>query len=99
MSATTQAAQKRGGGLVSVPLDSGIRALDDLTPEKIFEKQWALALLNRVLARLREEFAAAGKSQQFERLHGYLTGDDSGIWYRELGRELGMSEGAVKVTI
>ncbi|MGH9660417.1 MAG: RNA polymerase sigma factor [Bryobacteraceae bacterium] len=93
------AAQKRGGGVIASPLDSGVEPHDDRTPEKLFEKQWALAVLDRVQARLREEFAQAGKRELFDRLRAYLTGDDIGMPYRELGRELGLSEGAVKVTI
>ena len=70
-----------------------------MTPERIFEKHWALGLLNRVLDRLRKESAETGKSKQFDRLRGCLTGDDNRIGYRELAVELGMSEGAVKVAV
>ena len=85
-------AQKRGGGVSPVPLDSAIQPPDNLTPERIFEKQWALALLNRALERVRP-------GNHFERLRGYLTGDDDGVRYAQLGLELGMSEGAVKVAV
>jgi RNA polymerase sigma-70 factor (ECF subfamily) len=99
-------AQKRGGGLAPVSLEnirSGetryrLEPRDHLTPERIFEKQWALALLDRAMARLREEFAQAGKSAQFEALRGYLSGG-SEIRYGELAARLGMSEGAVKVAV
>ena len=89
-------AQKRGGGLPELPLDA---ARDDLTPDKVFEKQWALGLLQRVLALLREESVRAGKGDQFDRLKGYLTGDGEGVRYRQLAQELGLSEGAVKVAV
>jgi RNA polymerase sigma-70 factor (ECF subfamily) len=101
-------AQKRGGGLAPVPLsvalDTGERRYrleprDEMTPERIFEKHWALGLVNRVLDRLREESASSGKGPPFDRLRGCLTGDDNRIGYRELGSELGMSEGAVKVAV
>jgi RNA polymerase sigma-70 factor (ECF subfamily) len=105
-------AQKRGGGLAPVPLsvalhtgerrynlEPSVEPRDEMTPEKIFEKQWALGLLNRVLERLREESAASGKREQFDHLRGCLTGDDDRIGYRELAGKLGMSEGAVKVAV
>jgi RNA polymerase sigma-70 factor (ECF subfamily) len=87
-------AQKRGGGREQVPLDSDVQPRDEWTPERIFEKQWALAVLNRALERVQED---AG--EHFERLRGYLTGDDDAVRYAELAHELGMSEGAVKVGI
>jgi RNA polymerase sigma factor (sigma-70 family) len=103
-------ALKRGGGVSPVRLDlamdSGehryrMEPRDDLTPEKIFEKQWALALVSQVIARLREEFERTGKSVQFNRLQGCLTGDDNDrcIRYRKLAQELDMTEGALKVAI
>ena len=87
-------AQKRGGGLEPLPLDSGIQPRDNLTPERIFEKQWALAVLDRALQRVQN----AG-IEHFERLRGYLTGEDDGVRYAQIGRELGMTEGAVKVAV
>jgi RNA polymerase sigma factor (sigma-70 family) len=101
-------AQKRGGGLAPVPLSVALHTgehryslepRDEMTPERIFEKQWALDLLNRVLDHLREESAASGKSEQFDRLRGCLTGDDNRIGYGELAGQLDMSEGAVKVAV
>jgi len=101
-------AQKRGGGLAPIPLTVALHTgehryslepRDPVTPERIFERQWALGLLNRVLDRLRDESAAAGKGEQFDRLRACLTGDDDGIRYRELAMGLGMSEGAVKVAV
>jgi RNA polymerase sigma factor (sigma-70 family) len=96
-------AQKRGGGMAPLPLD--FRAGDaryDLepshawTPERLFERQWALALLEQVLIALRAEFVADGKETLFERLKGSLTGETA-IAYAELAGVLDMSEGAVKV--
>ena len=70
-----QAAQKRGGHRPTLSLDfhSGenryrqIEPADNLTPERLYEKRWALTLLDLVLSRLREEFRAAGKLDLFER--------------------------------
>jgi RNA polymerase sigma-70 factor (ECF subfamily) len=97
------AAQKRGGGRPVISLDSldaearyRLEPAQGLTPEKMFEKQWALSLLELVLSRLHAEMAAAGKSVLFEALKDTLTGVRP-ITYAAIGAELGMSEGAVKV--
>jgi RNA polymerase sigma factor (sigma-70 family) len=92
-------AQKRGGGQDAVPMESGLHPSDNLTPEKAFEKQWALDVLARVMERLRQEFVQAGNIQQFDGLRSHLTGDDDAIRYRDLARELDMTEGAVKVAV
>jgi RNA polymerase sigma factor (sigma-70 family) len=92
-------AQKRGGGQAPVPIDSALSPSDNLTPERAFERQWALGVLARVQERLREESAQAGKSQHFDKLRGHLTGDDDAVRYRDLAREMAMTEGAVKVAV
>ncbi|MEW6360435.1 MAG: sigma-70 family RNA polymerase sigma factor [Planctomycetota bacterium] len=99
-------AQKRGGGRAPIPLDfdaaEGRYALEpthDLTAERIFERRWALTLLEQVLARLRQDFAEAGKEGLFNRLKEFLAADKKTIPYRQVAEELGMTEGAVKVAI
>jgi len=72
---------------------------DSMTPERLFNRRWALMLLERVMNRLGSECAAAGKEQLFDKLKDYLTGDAGGKSYREVAAELQLSEGAVKVTI
>ena len=74
-------AQKRGGGQTVVSFDSldaetryRLEPASDLTPEKMFEKQWALSLLEQVLSRLQAEMAAEGKSALFDALKCTLTG-------------------------
>lgn len=98
-------AQKRGGGSSLIPLDittaEGRYSLEpshEMTPEKIFDRRWALTLLDQVLARLREEFASAGKTDHFDRLKIFLTGE-AGIHYRQIAAEMKMKEGAFKVAI
>ncbi len=98
-------AKKRGGGQRAVPLE-GIEPearyhqepADNLTPERLFEQQWALTLLDQVLARLQAEMTAAGKAALFETLKGHLAGsrDES---YAATAARLGMSDGAVKVAV
>jgi RNA polymerase sigma-70 factor (ECF subfamily) len=89
---------KRGGDASTVPI-SRIELPHDITPEKLFEKQWALALVHRVLGRLQEEARGAGRIDRFARLSACLVGDESRMPYAQLARELDMSEGAVKVAI
>lgn len=99
-------AQKRGGERPILSLDFqhgesslAIEPAHDLTPEKLFERRWALTLLTQALARLRDEYAAAGKLPLLERLQPYLGGGDDTASYRDLAGDLGMSEGAVKVAV
>ena len=95
-------AQKRGGGRPVISLDRldaesryRLEPAQDLTPEKMFQKQWALSVLERVLSRLHAELAAEGKAALFEALKDALTGGQ-GSRYAAIGAALGMSEGAVK---
>ena len=99
-------AQKRGSGMPLISLDIATaedryvrEPSDPLTPEHIFNRNWALAVLDRVLARLREELQAAGKAQLFESLKGYLTGDAAVGSYQQIGSAIGMTEGALKVAV
>ncbi|PYI85571.1 MAG: RNA polymerase subunit sigma-24 [Verrucomicrobia bacterium] len=99
-------AQKRGGRQTFVPIDHhtaetryGLEPADPLSADKIFERRWALALLEHVLANLREEYSTAGKADLFEALKSSLTGERSAIGYAQLAPKLGMTEGAVKVAV
>jgi len=99
-----QRAQKRGGGVI-VPLEfsSGEDRYQrepghDETPERIFERRWALSLLDRVVERLRNEFVDHGRPEHFERLKVFLLGQ-SDAPYAALAREMNTSEGALKVAI
>ena len=69
------------------------------TPERIFERRWALALLERVVERLRNEFCVTGDPAHFERLKVYLLGNGDAVPYSGLARELQTTEGALKVAI
>jgi RNA polymerase sigma-70 factor (ECF subfamily) len=91
-------ALKRGGAITVLPLQQTDPRAGE-TPEKLFERQWALEVLSRALERVRAESASSGKAEQFERLKAYLTGEGEFSRYRELGRELGMTENAAKVMI
>jgi RNA polymerase sigma-70 factor (ECF subfamily) len=97
-------AAKRGGEVRIVTIDRlkaesryGHEPAHSLTPERLFERQWAITLLARVLDRLEAEAAEAGKSALFEQLCPALQGDDLAASSRAVGDALGMSEGAVRV--
>ncbi len=99
-------AQKRGGGkpMLSLDFQDGERRYQrepahHWTPERVFERRWALTLLDRTLARLRHDHEAAGKIAFFEAFKGYLTADCSPATLREVGEQLGMTEGAAKVAV
>ncbi|HWL53426.1 MAG TPA: sigma-70 family RNA polymerase sigma factor [Chthoniobacteraceae bacterium] len=99
-SARKRAAEK------NVSLDAGLaehrygrETTDPLTPERLFERQWALALLESVLQRLAGEYEAAGKTALFDELRFALTGDRSDVPYATLAGRLGMSEEAVRVAV
>jgi RNA polymerase sigma-70 factor (ECF subfamily) len=97
---------KRGGGRSIEAIDvsgaEGRYALepqDGANPETLFERQWAVTLLERVHARLRSASMRSGKAQLFEQLKDFVTGEETDVPYREAGASLGMSEGAVRVAI
>jgi DNA-directed RNA polymerase specialized sigma24 family protein len=96
-------AQKRGGGNTPFPLDFDGRGrkwepVDTLTPEKIFERQWAATLVDETLQALRLECESAGGRLRFEALKDCLYGEPSQT-YNKIGVGLGMTEGAVKVAV
>jgi RNA polymerase sigma factor (sigma-70 family) len=97
-------AQKRGGGMVeSLEFSSGEERYQrepahDETPERIFERRWALSVLDRVVEKLRNEFVHHGRPEHFERLKVFLLGQ-SDAPYATLAREMNTSEGALKVAI
>jgi RNA polymerase sigma-70 factor (ECF subfamily) len=101
-----QRAQKRGG--VKILLSIDFRTADDrfchephheMTPDRVYEKQWALTLLDRTRAALRREMERRGKAHQFDQLQVFLAGkSDEGI-LSDVARKLEMSEVAAKVAV
>jgi RNA polymerase sigma factor (sigma-70 family) len=99
-------AQKRGGAcrLISVDFSTvegryGLESSHTLTPERLFERRWALTLLDQVLTKLRQEFSRGAKSELFDRLKIFLTGESRKHAYAEVAKELNRSEGSIKVTV
>jgi DNA-directed RNA polymerase specialized sigma24 family protein len=68
---------------------------DSLSPDRIFERRWALTVLERALARLEEEYLAVGKARLFEELKKLLTDEPGQRSQGEIAREFGMTENAV----
>jgi RNA polymerase sigma factor (sigma-70 family) len=102
-----QRAQKRGGGaVVSFEFSSGESGEEryqrepghDETPDRIFERRWALSMLERVMERLRDEFVQHDRPENFERMKVFLLGQCEAP-YAALAGEMNTSEGALKVAI
>jgi RNA polymerase sigma-70 factor (ECF subfamily) len=99
-------AQKRGGAYLTLPFDfdTGEETYHrephhELTPEALFERQWAMALLDRVLGRQCDEYARRGQAAQFDLLKVFLTGDPDRGSYHELAANLDLSDGAVRTAV
>lgn len=99
-------ALKRGGGRPHLPLefDDGerryrIEPADDSTPERIYERRWALAVLDTAARRLEAKHARAGRLTMFERLKPFLVGDDEASSYRAVAADLRMTEGSLRVAV
>jgi RNA polymerase sigma-70 factor (ECF subfamily) len=100
------AALKRGGGCTIQSFDStdaekrfGQEPAHHSTPERLYERRWALMLLQNALGQLRREFQQAGKEAVFERLKGLLTGEKREERYADAAVTLGISESSVKVSV
>jgi RNA polymerase sigma factor (sigma-70 family) len=98
-----ETARKRGGGRPVIAIDQRdaegrylAEPAHDLTPERLFERRWALTILDRSLEQLGGESRRAGKAGLYERLKSALTGAEGGPSYAGIGTALGMTEAAVK---
>src|SRR5512137_96469 len=94
---------KRGGGHTPLSLDTEMgeeryqaEGNDGLSPDRLYDRRWAMTLLEQTLGRLRAEHTAAGKTAEFEQLKGVLMADRGTIDYSALGVALGLSEGAAR---
>jgi len=98
-------AQKRGGGEPVLSLDVKLaeehyqlELATDETPEKVFDRSWALAIMKQTVSRLREEYIGAGRGELFEELKRFQTGAEAPS-YAETAARLSLSESAVKSAI
>ena len=99
-------AKKRGAGVVAMSLDLEgaeeryrLEAEPDDTPDRAYERRWALEVLDLTHRRLRTEIERSAHPERAQRLARYLTGDGDEAGYREVAEELGMTESAVKVAV
>lgn len=99
-------AQKRGGGQPVISLDAleaeqryRLEPPDAETPEKLFERRWAIAVLDGAMARLDQQFVSAGKGPWFAQLRGLLVEGAERRSYAEVAAHLGMSEDAVRKAV
>ena len=98
--------QKRGGGQCVIPLDADVaesryaaEPVQALTLDQVYEKRWAVTLIEAVLVSLRENYTAAGRLPVFESLKGFIWSDQNPLAYAEVAPQLGLTEGAVKVAV
>ena len=100
-------ASKRGSGRTPLPLDQGTDTSPGFEipdpraafPDREFDREWALTLLDRALATLAQEHLASGDAAKFDALKPWLTGDTDNLSQADVARGLAMNEGAVKVAI
>ncbi len=99
-------AKKRGGGVQFLSLDDhsgeeryALEPVDDLTPETLFERRWALDLHDQAVRQLREDYSRQGKVQLFDRLKPFLRDQTDSGDYVTVARTLQMSPGAVTTAV
>lgn len=97
-------AQKRGGGKQSLPLDTveaehRFAAEPPLGPDELYERRWAMTLLDESLERLQCEFTRTGRVHEFDSLKEWLTAERGAIPYGQIAAELGTTEGAARVAV
>lgn len=94
-------AQKRGGGVGRISFEfvahNAKQPADQLTPEKFFEREWAVTLLSRVMNRLQRDMERGGKGRQFELLKHVISGDNSGVTLASVAEELRQTEAATRM--
>lgn len=99
-------AQKRGGGQVPLSIDAStaessytFEPVESITPDKLYERRWALALLQKVMSQLKTEYAHEEKAEVFDALKCTLTDEGRAAGYAQIAHRLGSSEGAIKVAV
>ena len=99
-------ALKRGGGKVALSLDLKETegwyvpaAVESATPETLFERRWALSLLEHVVTKLRSEFTVTGRTAQFEVLSAFLNPESDTVSYEEAAQATGLSVGALRTAV
>ena len=98
-------AQKRGGGRTVVQIEAldaerryGVVPADEMSPDRLFDRQWAMTVLDQAITTLRREYADVRKAALFEALKDVLTGQAESS-YARLAKELSTSEAAIKMAL
>ena len=98
--------QKRGGDKKNLSLDAAaaetrytLEPADRLSPDKLFERSWALTVLKQAMDQLKKESTTAGKMPLFDHLKNHLTGKTETVSYKSLAAKLDMTEDAVKAAV
>jgi RNA polymerase sigma-70 factor (ECF subfamily) len=99
-------ALKRGGGQIPVSIDlvsaqewTPPSTVEHLTPEKLFERRWALSVVEHAMATLRAEYSEAGKEREFDQLSQHLNRDIEAASYESLASQRGVSAGALRMAV
>ncbi|HUF63794.1 MAG TPA: sigma factor [Verrucomicrobiales bacterium] len=99
-----RSAQKRGGGSLPVSIEAAaaehryaLEPAESVTPEHLFERRWALAILDEAHGRIAVEYARLNRSKLFEALEDCLLGEAQAVPYAEVARRVNLTEGSVKV--
>jgi RNA polymerase sigma-70 factor (ECF subfamily) len=97
---------KRGGGQTIIAWDGcdpqeryRLEPPDEWSAERIYERRWALTVLEQAMSGLAAEYAAAGKQRLFEELRPFISGDDNDVAYPDIAARVQLSEGAVRVAV
>lgn len=103
---TKARAQKRGGGRTLLSLDDEVteeryqrEPVDHCTPEALFDRRWALTLLQEAGTRLRKEYEQGGKGELYHALKGFVSMDATAPGYKEAAEQLKLSPGALRVAV
>jgi RNA polymerase sigma-70 factor (ECF subfamily) len=99
-------AQKRGGGATHLSFDTalaeerlGRELAGPLAPDRLYDRSWALTLLDQAMTRLGDEYRSAGKIAQWRQLKPYLTAERGSIAYPQIAAALGIADGAARVAV
>ncbi len=99
-------AQKRGGAVELLPLDFdsaeqsyGLEPFHELTPEAVYERRWALSLLDHAVTDLQIQYTRDGKAELFAALKGFLGSEQDVLPYAELSQQVGLSEGSLRTAV
>ena len=96
---------KRGGGRSIISIDFeradrrySVEPVDHITPERLFERSWAMTLLERAMTQLEEQYESSEKQQIFNELKSFLT-DQAEVPYSRIAEQLDMTTDAVRVAV